>query len=172
LYSYVGNDPLNRTDPAGLTWLTNTEFVLDFLFGGPGSNNRVYKSTPFEQPIVQLEEMKASVAAQKMRAAFVGVGCKDRRDFAYGTYEAAWDTILSPWTRDLSSTATQVGGFAGASIVKNPNGTITFTIPNEAGAQSFFYHRVPNAPWQNGPLRTIRQTFEWTKTVPLACRKN
>ena len=113
--------------------------------------------------------MKASIAAQKMRAAFVGGGCKDRRDFAYGTYEAAWDTILNPRTRNLTSTATQVGGFADASIVKNPNGAITFTIPNEAGAQSFFYHRVRNVPWQSGPLRTIRQTFQWTEAAPSKC---
>jgi RHS repeat-associated protein len=168
-YSYVGNDPLNATDPVGLTALTNAEFLLGFLFGGPGSNDRVYKSTPFAQPIVQLEEMKASIAARKMRAAFVGGGCKDRRDFAYGTFEAAWDTILSPWTGDLSSTATQVGGFVNASIVNNRDGTITLTIKNEAGAKSFFYHLVGNAPWQSGPLSTIRQTFEWTEAAPSIC---
>lgn len=114
--------------------------------------------------------MEQSVAAQRLREAFVQGGCTDQRGLGYGTVAAYWDTVASPFTADWSSTATQVGGFAGASIVNNPNGRITITIPNEAGARSFFYHVAPNAPWTNGPLRTISQTFQWTEAMPSECR--
>jgi RHS repeat-associated protein len=164
-YAYVANNPIGRRDPLGLTWKTNARFLSDFFTGG-GETIRQYGPGD-----VEIAEMQQSIAAQRMRAAFVETGCEDQRGFAYDTFQAYWDTIANPFTADLSSTATQVGGFAGASIVKYPDGTITITIPNEAGAYSFFYHLVPNAPWQSGPFRTIRQTFQWTEPAPLGCRK-
>lgn len=165
LHAYVANSPVGRRDPLGLTWATNGRFLADFFTGG-GATNRQYGPGDIETT-----EMQQSVAAQKMRAAFVGGGCKGVSRFAYGTAEAYWDTVASPVTADWSSTAAQVGGFADASVVHNGKGTITFTIPNQAGARSFFYHAVPNAPWTNGPLRTISQTFQWTEPAPSGCRK-
>jgi RHS repeat-associated protein len=162
-YAYVANDPLSWRDPLGLTWETNALFLRDFLTGG-GATRRQYG--PGE---VETTEMQQSVAAQKMRDAFVQGSCKDQARLAYGTFEAYWDTIANPSTRDWSSTAAQVGGFAGASMVNNPNGTVTITIPNEAGAHSLFLHAVPNAPWKSGPLRTVHQTFHWTESAPLEC---
>ncbi|MCX6834053.1 MAG: hypothetical protein NTW07_02780, partial [candidate division Zixibacteria bacterium] len=50
----------------------------------------------------------------------------------------------------------------------NGNGTVTFTIPNEAGAQSFFYHLVPNRTCPTGPMRTIKQTFQWTEKIDMS----
>ena len=115
--------------------------------------------------------MQQSVAAQKMRRAFVQNGCAGLKAFTYDTFEAFWDTVVFPRTADWSSTAAQVGGFAGASVSRNGDGSITIRVPNEAGARSFFYHAVPNVPWKEGPLRTIYQEFEWTEPAPVACRK-
>jgi len=166
LYAYVTNNPVSRRDPLGLTWTTNARFLADFLTGG-GATTRQYGPGDIETT-----EMQQSVAAQKMRDAFVGGGCKGVSGFTYPTGEAYGDTVANPLTADWSSTAAQVGGFAGASVANNGNGTIMITIPNQAGARSFFYHAVPNAPWTNGPLRTISQTFQWTEPAPLGCRKN
>jgi hypothetical protein len=53
----------------------------------------------------------------------------------------------------------QVGGFACESVINNGNGTATFTIPNDAGAYSFFYHLVPNRQGDTGPFRTYFAFF-------------
>jgi len=58
-----------------------------------------------------------------------------------------------------------VGGFGNAAAINNGNGTVTFTITNYAGTESFFYHVPPNVPWSEGPLRTIKQTFTWTEPI-------
>ena len=163
LYAYVANNPVSRRDPLGLTWTTNARFLADFFTGG-GATTRQYGPGA-----IQTTELQQSVAAQKMRDAFVAGGCKGVSGFTYQTGEAYWDTIANPRTADWSSTAAQVGGFAGASVVNSGNGTITITIRNKAGAQSFFYHVAPNAPWTNGPLRTISQTFQWTEATPSGC---
>jgi hypothetical protein len=117
---------------------------------------------------VETRELSRSIGLEKMRQDFVQHGCRTR-GFAYGTIEAYWDTVVNPFTLDWSSTATQVGGFAGATTVNNGNGTITVTIPNEAGAKSFFLHIPPNSPFSRGPLRTIKQRFEWTEYLPAGC---
>ena len=64
-----------------------------------------------------------SPGARELRAAFVKSGCRGAPQFAYGTAEAYFDTITDP-----TSTAFQVGGFAGASAVNNGNGTVTFGV--------------------------------------------
>ena len=130
LYAYVANNPVSRRDPLGLTWTTNARFLADFFTGG-GATTRQYGPGA-----IQTTELQQSVAAQKMRDAFVAGGCKGVSGFTYQTGEAYWDTIANPRTADWSSTAAQVGGFAGASVVNSGNGTITITIRNKAGAQS------------------------------------
>lgn len=101
-----------------------------------------------------------------MREAFKLNACRSMGGIAYDTFEAAWDTLLNPLTADLSSTAFQVGGFAGASVVDNKNGTVTFRIRNVAGTHSFFYHLVPDRKGKAGPMRNIEQNFTWTESNP------
>ena len=110
--------------------------------------------------------MSESLGADKLRQAFKNNGCKNKTGVAYGTFEAAWDTLLNPFTADLSSTAFQVGGFAGASAEKNENGTVTFRIRNMAGTHSFFYHLVPDRKGKIGPMRNIEQNFASTEPNP------
>jgi len=102
--------------------------------------------------------MMNSPAAAAMRSQFQSNGGQDTNGINYATGQAAEDTLPNPgkW----SSTALQVGGFAGASVINNGNGTATFTIPYDAGAHSFFYHLTPNRSGDTGPLRTIQQTFQ------------
>jgi uncharacterized protein RhaS with RHS repeats len=138
-YAYVANNPLSRRDPLGLTGTTNARFVADFLTGG-GATTRQYGPGDIET-----SEMQQSVAAQKMRDTFVGGGCKGMSRFAYGTGEAYLDTAANPLTADWSSTAVQVGGFAGASVINNGNG-ITTTIRKQAGAPFVLRSRRSERP--------------------------
>ena len=157
LYGYVANQPTDLTDPFGLTFGTNIEFLLDFLTGG-GQTNRSYGPRD-----VETQEMMRSPAVAAMRLQFQRGGCQNQVGISYGTVQAAEDTLLNPvlW----SSTALEVGGFAGASVINNGNGTATFTIPNDAGAHSFLYHMVSNREGETGPMRTIQQTFQWTEPI-------
>lgn len=87
-------------------------------------------------------------------------------DLAYSTFHAAKDTL--PYPSQWSSTALEVGGFANANVINNGNGTATFYIPNTAGAQSFFYHALPDIPksWGNVPMHNVKQIFTWTEPIP------
>jgi len=158
LYIYVGNNPLNLTDPMGLTWKSNWNFFWDWVLGRE-NRNRSYGPDDIET-----QEMMRSVAAQKMREEFKTSG-KSSITFTYKTAEAALDTLLNPFTADWSSTSAQVGGFGDATIVDNGDGTVTVTIKNVAGTHSFFYHVVQNVPWGKGPLSNITQTFQWTESI-------
>lgn len=122
---------------------------------GGGSNSRFYGPNT-----VEIQEMQNSPGANALRNDFYAGGGKN---FIYGSEQAAWDTLLNPFTADWSSTAAQVGGFAGASAINNGNETVTFTITNVAGTYSFFYHQVPDRSGTTGPMRNITQTFQWTE---------
>lgn len=87
---------------------------------------------------------------------------KEGITFRHDTFEAFRETIADPFTRNLKSTAMQVGGYAGATITNNGNGTMTIRITNVAGANSFFYHLVPNLLGKTGPMHNVEQVFEWT----------
>lgn len=126
---------------------------------GTGATNRNYG-----QNAPETNDIRDSKGAQAVRDAYIANGCRDKEGIAYGTEQAFLDTY-----RDPLSTAFQVGGFAGASASDVGNGMIEITIPNEAGANSFFYHLVPNTHWSHGPFRTIHQTFQWTEPEPAAC---
>jgi hypothetical protein len=157
----VGNNPVNGNDPSGLTVKSNTKFLWDFVTGG-GSSNRVY-----DPDTVETQEMMVSPGADALRNAFYTGEGRDitGRGFAYSTKQAGLDTVLNPFTADWSSTAAQVGGFAGATAINNGDGTVTFSIPNTAGANSFFYHITPNRSGDTGSMRNINQTFIWSEPL-------
>jgi hypothetical protein len=48
----------------------------------------------------------------------------------------------------------------------NGDGTVTFTSPNIAGANSFFYHLLPDRKSKTGWFRSIHQKFAWTEQIP------
>jgi len=154
------NSPSNLIDPSGLTWQTNWNFFWDWALGrGPRRRNYGPSDT-------ETQEMENSPGAGKIRETFYRGNCRTiKKRLAYGTVPAYWDTIANPFTADLSSTATQVGGFAGGSGINNGNGTATFIIPNVAGTHSFFLHLVPDRTSPTGPMSNIYQTFTWTEPI-------
>jgi RHS repeat-associated protein len=163
LYSYVINNPANFIDPSGLTWETNINFFQDWLLGD-GQRKRFYGPNAIET-----QEMMISPGVQAIRDQFYKGNCQTINSIGYDTYRAYWDTWWNPGTADWSSTALQVGGFGGASIVNNGNGTATFTIPNTAGAHSFFLHLPPDRSSPTGAMSNIYQTFQWTESLRNNC---
>lgn len=159
LYRAMGNNSVNFVDPLGLTWESNWNFFWDWALGR-GSNNRYYGPNDIET-----QEMMNSQGVQNLRDRFSKGNCKSTRRGEYGTYEAYWNTSMNPMTADWSNTAAQAGGFAGASVINNGNGTVTYTVPNVAGTHSFFLHVVPNRSSSTGPMRSIKQTFQWTEPI-------
>lgn len=159
LFNYTDSNPINRTDPLGLTWSSNGSFLSGWMTGG-GSNNRFYGPNTIET-----QEMRNSPGGAALRNAFFSGGCRNVNRFSYGSGQAAWDTLINPSTADWAGTGAQVGGFAGASATTNGNRTVTFTIPNVAGAHSFFYHIVPDRSGSTGAMSNINQTFQWTETI-------
>ena len=168
LYGYVGNGPTKNIDPLGLTWRTNWKFFWSWVFA-TGSNARNYPNGSIES-----NEMQNSIPGWMLRKKFYKGGCQDFATGNYDTDEAYLETIANPLTLDWSDTSAQVGGFAGATATNNGNGTVTFTIVNDAGAHSFFLHGVSNTPDEiwipfagrvTPPFRTIHQTISWTEPI-------
>jgi RHS repeat-associated protein len=149
-------DPFSPTfDPTTLDkmYWQNWDFFQDFK-NGTGVTNRTYDATSFET-----FQMAQSPGAAMLRYQFYSGGAQSISAFNYSTGQAANDTLLDPLGVPM-----QVGGFGNASAINNSDGTVTFTIPNDASRQSFLYH----LPVQNraaGPMRTIHQTFTWTETI-------
>jgi RHS repeat-associated protein len=158
-HSYVDDNPTNLSDPMGLTWASNAHFLFDWLLG-VGGTSRTYTDED-----VELSEMRESPGAAALRAKFARRGCRTLRDFAYDSGTAWWETLVDPETADWTSTAAQVGGFAGASATNNGDGTVTYHIPNVGGTHSFFYHAAPDRSSLMGPMRNIYQDFTWTERL-------
>lgn len=142
------------TDPSGLTWQSNWNFFWDWALGS-GPRERFYGPNDIET-----QEMEQGAGADVLRKVFYGKGCKNADQIAYGTFHAYRDTIYLPW-----DTQFQVGGFAFATAVNNGNGTVTYTIPNTAGAHSFWLHLVPDRASPTGPMSNIYQKFQWTESI-------
>jgi RHS repeat-associated protein len=134
----------------------NVGFLVDFLRGGGRPDRDYYRADP------QTVDMRSSYGVQRMREDFFSKGCPNQSSFGYDPGTAWWDTLVNPLTADWFGTPAQVGGFTGT-VRNNGNGSATLIITNEAGTHSFFYHALPNRSGTTGPLRTIRQTFEWTE---------
>jgi hypothetical protein len=163
-------DPRNGWSDAGASsrLTRNAGFLFDFLLG----TGRTYRDYEAGDP--QMLDMIGSPGANHMRDLFRIRGCQSIPRISYSTLRAAHDTILNRSTADLFSTAFQVGGFIG-SVKNNGDGSAAYTIRNEAGRNSFWFHVATNIQASPSgaptPMRSIYQTFKWTEEASFAgCR--
>jgi RHS repeat-associated protein len=158
-YTYVEASPVSGVDPSGTTCMTNTGFLLGWLAGAlPCEMDYAESST-------ESQEMTGSPGAEMLRRAFKANNCQPLPRFEFTTPDAAQQTLPNP-----CSTAAQVGGFMGSA---SPVGgcKASYTIRNEAGTNSFYYHILPDLPpWLPAycfiPQHTVTQTFTWTEASP------
>jgi RHS repeat-associated protein len=141
----------------------NQRFLADWLTGNAPSR------ISYGQRSVQVRDMQTSLNVNRARNDFYAAGGPLRTEFSHDTVPAYADTIANPFAPGwLHSTAMQVGGYAGASIVKNSDDTTTYYIRNVAGANSFFLHVVPNLRGATGPMHNVEQVFRWTEPIDQA----
>ena len=142
----------------------NREFLQDWLQGNLPSEIRYEVGEDGSIP-PQLGDMMNSLGAQLMRDEFYDRGGASPSNSEYGSFAAYWDTIFNPATRDWTTTCMQVGAYDSATVVDNGDGTITFTIVNTAGMESFWLHQVPDSPYPDGPMHNVVQIFSWTEVI-------
>jgi len=178
-FAYANGDPINNIDPFGLSALDSTGSWFGNALGitvGSASlpfvgidnasflANWISGSLPsqfnYAENSLQVQDMMASANAAVMRDQFYANNFQSQFNVGYDSDDAFFDTITNPY-----STAFQVGGTAGSSVVNNGNGTATFTINNVAGTKSFFYHIVPNLTSTSGMMHSVTQTFQWTELI-------
>jgi hypothetical protein len=128
------------------------DLLRDFLTGA-GDSSRNYGDDS--------RQTRSLMGSRGFQQAFQKVqgACQSGRTsgrFAIGTFQAAsnlpFDLLHSP-------TGAQVGGFAGATW-NSRSSALSISIPNDVGANSFFYHVAPNSPFSSGPFRKIKQRFK------------
>jgi RHS repeat-associated protein len=146
-----GSLAANANDPS-------SAILYDFVTGA-GPRERYYGASN-----QQAQEMMGTTSMRSVWRRFQLEGAVDEK-FAYDTYVAWGETVLGrkdtpsfPYT----TAPAQVGGYAGATIDNNGDGTATVTIKNDAGLHSFTNGVLWNWPKETGPYSTIHQTFQWT----------
>lgn len=174
-YTYAENSPTGLVDPSGLTPSTNWKFFWDWLLergSGHDGDTRWYAGgTRNWSGSPELTEMINSPGAEYMRNRFKKNGCNDILHDNYGTFRAAWDTVLPHihW----GSTSAQVGGFTFA-VINIGGGNVEYRVLNVAGTNSFFYHTVPDKQNSGGILPimgNLTQRFRWVERNPCPCKR-
>ncbi len=137
----------------------NQQFLANWLTGNAPA------SVTYGGDSIQAQDMQSSLNMNRQRDQFYAGNTETQTDLNYDTIKAYAETILNPLTANWKSTAMQVGGYRGASITNNNDGTATYNIRNVAGANSFFLHMVPNLPGKTGPMHNVEQIFKWTERI-------
>lgn len=138
---------------------TQQQFLADWWTGN------LQEKIEYDPNSPQVWDMMTASNTNRERTAFYAAGGQTREIINYDTGRAYWDTIVNPFTANWKSTAMQVGGYGGATIANNNDGTATYKIRNVAGANSFFFHMVPNLPNKTGPMHNVEQVFKWKERV-------
>jgi RHS repeat-associated protein len=134
-------------------------FLVNFLTG-TGPTKRTYGPQDYRS-----KDLKASEGIQQVNDQIKAACARGQTSggLNVGTGQAAANI---PHDVANSPVGGQVGGYNGTWVTNGD--TTTLTIHNDAGAYSFFYHKAPNNPFGNGPLRTINQTFNIQEPNPCA----
>lgn len=137
----------------------NQQFLADWITGNLPAR------IVYDPNSIQIRDMRESLNVKRAKDEFYAEGAPKLKKFCHPTSDAYWETMVNPFTANWKSTAMQVGGYAGATITNNGDGTMTIRIKNVAGINSFFYHLLPNLPSKTGPMHSVEQIFEWTEPI-------
>ncbi len=137
----------------------NQQFLANWLTGNAPA------SVTYGADSIQVRDMQMSHNVNQQRNKFQAQGAPPTAEFLHNTVDAYIDTLVNPRTANWHSTAMQVGGYRGATITNNNDGTATYNIRNVAGANSFFLHMAPNLPNTSGPMHNVEQIFRWTEPI-------
>ena len=163
---YVQNDPVNFTDPMGLTWGESLGMFLDWATGsgpdstlfGPGSN--------------QVNDMKNSAGVVAARQAFyrknAGAKCDDDCANKYQPLTNYNPGFGFPGLIKAGFNSTQqfIGNFRVDIYPDNSNCIITIMLSNTTSMTSFSYHLFDS--WERssrGPGGNTRQVYWWTEPI-------
>ncbi len=159
LHGYVGNDPLNATDPSGLTWADVTSMFFQWVTGtapayqvfGPETN--------------QTKDMMNAPGVSNARDFFYQKNLSNSSDQLQSVTSFAVHFGLSGYVEAGTNSTQQFVGSYGVNITPNNNGTVTFEVNNTTSMTSFFYGLWPNAlnPSADYPMGNYRQTYTWTE---------
>jgi hypothetical protein len=164
LYIYTNNNPVNFTDPFGLTWGESFGMFGQWITGtgpanrtfGPGSN--------------QVNDMKNAPGVQAARNFFyqknAGADCCEYPHYKSVTNFAAGFGLKGLLKAGFNSTQQFVGNYRIDIIPNNSNCTMTFILTNTTSMTSFLYGLGPS--WGRssfGPGGNMRQTYTWTEPI-------
>lgn len=168
LYQYCLNNPVNLIDPYGLSILDffswdNAAMFYIWATGMEVPNNTLY----FNEGSQQVEDLKNSPAVNEARQDMTGP-CKNdsaEKDKPFGA-------------RDYLSAETSTEHFVGShrvNAVRNPNGSVTFTVTNQTSMGSFLriFENLSggriDTDWTSygrddfGPGGNLDQVYVWTE---------
>lgn len=133
LYSYVGNDPVNRVDSLGLTWETNFAFLRDFYLS-LGADKRQYSESD-----VETQEVMNSALGDYIHLMALGVG------WEY-TKNTVWDSTVAA----LTTVAPGAGLLASASVILDSDtGEPSATQAAQAAAMLAMVQTAAPGMWGN-----------------------
>jgi RHS repeat-associated protein len=160
-------------DPATLRKISQGQLVADIAerivpvigarnayFLGHWASGELPSQIYYSPNSPESRDMMRSGNAEAMRDAFYANNAQTTRNIPYGTGRAFVETVGT-----LNSTAFQVGGTVGSSVVNNGDGTATFNIMNVAGTKSFYYHLASDRTSPTGEMHNVTQNFQWKEPI-------
>jgi len=161
LYAYVNNDPLNLTDPTGMTWADDARMFGQWVTGTAPANQ------VFGPETNQTQDMMNASGVNAARDFFYQKNANNSADQLQPVTNYAVHFGASGYVEAGTNSTQQFVGSYSVSITPNNNGTITFEVNNTTSMTSFFYGLWPNAwnPSAGHVMGNYSQTYTWTENV-------
>ena len=164
LYGYVGNGPINRIDPLGLTWADDASMTASWAAGTAPPSQGYGPSTNQTQDMMNAPGVQSAINYYDNKNANSSPGNQQ----AVTDYDASFG-LSGLWNAGTNSTQQFVGSYS-VNIYPNSNGTISVQVFNTTSMTSLLYGLYPNAlnPPNGWPMGNASQMYYWTQRDPKA----
>jgi RHS repeat-associated protein len=154
-YVYVGDGPMSRSDPMGLTWGDDWYMFWAWVFGTAPPNTLYGPNTN-----QSMDMMKSPGVAKAINYFNNKNAGKCPNELAPVTNYGYKFGLKGLWQAGLNSTQQFVGSYS-VDIFPNANGTLDVHIYNTTSMTSFFYGIYPNAwnPANGWPMGNASQEY-------------